>query len=195
MKGNFLKLYYFVVKVYFLTKIYNFFNSRQKSEYCFIKKNKNFPNVSIYSDFDIYISNRLNIYEELIEYFEKNKKINLKIFQINKNKIHLDLLNKQKFIYKLDLDYENIESAYLNTNNTLHQDTISSSEKFSFKFGFRRYNLFFPNELYDLTVRLIEFNQYPHKTHHQEMLNQTNDELREMVLNLVKKYSDRKLNF
>ena len=48
---------------------------------------------------------------------------------------------------------------------------------------------------YDLTVRLIEFNQYPHKTHHQEMLNQTNDELREMVLNLVKKYSDRKLNF
>lgn len=195
MKENFVKLYFFIVKVYFLIKIYNFFESRQKSEYCFIKKNKNFPNVAIYSDFDIYISNRLNIYEDLLEYFDKNKSINLKIFQINKNKIHLDLLKKQKFIFKLDLDFENMESNYLKTNNTLHQDTISSSEKFSFKFGFHQYNLFFPNELYNLTIRLIEFNQYPHKTHHQEILNQITYELRKKVLKHVKNYSDRKLNF
>ena len=90
-----------------------------------VKKNIHFPNLVIGSDIDIYLNNSNRFIEDLINIFENKLFLKYQKITKSKNKIHIDLMFKNKLIIKLDLHLGHLENSYLQKNNNLLLDSIN----------------------------------------------------------------------
>ena len=85
--------------------IYNLFNQEFNCNYTIIKLNPQFPNITVGSDIDFFVSDIKNFIKELDKRLNNNLLTKVKIKKLNSNHYHYDINNKiaNKLLLKLDL--------------------------------------------------------------------------------------------
>lgn len=171
-----------------LNHIYTFFKEIKNLDYIMIKKSISFPNITQGSDFDLYVNKKSKFISLAIIYFEKLDNYRIDEIEIDKQKTHLDLYFKNKFIYKFDL----IDSAHEVTmfNKSFFLDALENKEKYKFEYMGKKMVINIPNPNYENLIRFVELRKFPEKAHHDEYLNNLNIEESVILKKMITKYTN-----
>ncbi len=149
-----------------LFHIYKLLDECANLEYVLIKKDKSFPLIGLQSDFDIITTNMDVFVEKVLYYFSLISNYKIKVNEKNPNKIHIDIFNREKFLYKFDLN-SNIENNRITKNNSdLISLAINEKYVYSFQFLFKSFVVNIPKLEIETLFRLIEHDCFPEKKHH-----------------------------
>jgi len=184
------KIVWKITRVKHLMYIYTFFSSINSTDYVLVKIDPNFPFISFGSDFDIFLSDISNFEQSIQKHYKNKKYYKLGTIVKTKSNIQIDLTFKDQFIYKFDLYDKNYESKIYNRN--FIWDVIKSKKERTYYF-IKKYSINIPDLTYGSLVRLFEYYENPHKSHH---LNEINKLSKNKIRSLSKDidlYSDLKL--
>ena len=184
------KIVWKVTRIKHLTYVYEFFDSINSTEYVLVKIDPNFPFISFGSDFDIYLKDISNFEQSIKKYYKNKKNYSLGKIVKNQSNIQIDLSFKGQFIYKFDLYDENYESKIYNRNFIL--DVIKSKKEKSYYFR-KKHFINIPDLTYGSLVRLFEYYENPHKSHHLNEINKLSKNKIHSLSKDIDLYSDLKL--
>jgi hypothetical protein len=171
-----------------LNHIYIFFKEIKNHDYILIKKSKSFPNITQGSDFDLYVNKKSKFISLTKSYFEKLDNYRIDEIEIKKQKTHLDLYFKNKFIYKFDLIDSTHEISMFNKSFFL--DALESKVKYNFVYKGKKMVINLPDSNYENLIRFVESREFPEKVHHYEYLDNLNTEEAVILKKMITKYTN-----
>ena len=147
------KLLLFLSKKKHLTIIYNFFNTIISEEYILIKKSVKFPHIPQGSDFDLYVLDEDEFSKLVVDYFEKFDNYEIIFTESTIGSIQLDLLFKEKFVYKFDLfDSTHLPNLF---NKSFLEDSLNKKIIHYFQYKNREMRINIPSTPYENLIRFV----------------------------------------
>ena len=182
------KLLLFLSKKKHLTIIYSFFNTIISEEYILIKKSVKFPHIPQGSDFDLYVSDEDEFSKLVVNYFKKFDNYEIIFTESTIGSIQLDLLFKEKFVYKFDLfDSTHLPNLF---NKSFLEDSLSKKIIHYFQYKNKEMRINIPSIPYENLIRFVEYEMYPEKIHHLVHLDKLSDDEKSELKVMVKKYTN-----